>query len=319
MRAGGRSRSAVVASTTGPDPGVARPLRIVHAVRSDAFAGVERYVTLVAKELARLGHQLAVVGGNADRMPRELGDIEWRPAATTAEVFSELRSAAQRADVVHAHMTAAEFAASVNPALRKIPLVATRHFAANRGSGKAGRAVARIIERRLAVEIAVSDFVAGTVGRPCVTLMNGVDRRPQVALDNRVVLAVQRLEAEKRTAELIRAWPLTGLAERGWELWIAGTGSERAGLESLAANADGIRLLGHRGDVPELHRRAAMFVATAPAEPFGLSVAEAMASGLPTVASSGGGHLETVGRARPDLLYESGDEEQLAADRKRHV
>ena len=178
MRAGRRCRSAVVARTTGPGSAVARPLRIVHAVRSDAFAGVERYVTLVAKELARLGHQLAVVGGDADRMPKELGDIEWLPAASTPEVFRRLRIVARRADVVHAHMTTAEFAASTNPALRKIPLVATRHFAGNRGSGNMGSAVARIIERRLAVEIAISDFVAGAIGRPCVTLMNGVDRRP---------------------------------------------------------------------------------------------------------------------------------------------
>jgi len=52
---------------------------------------------------------------------------------------------------------------------------------------------------------------------------------------------------------------------------------------------------------------ASILLAPAPQEPFGLSVVEAMARGVPVVAAAGGGHLETAGRARPDCLFPPGN------------
>ncbi len=50
---------------------------------------------------------------------------------------------------------------------------------------------------------------------------------------------------------------------------------------------------------------AAVFLAPAPAEPFGLAVVEAMAHGVPVVVAAGGGHLETAGDDA--LLFPPGD------------
>ena len=64
-----------------PGPGRPRPLSVVQVVRSNAFAGVERYMCQVSNGLASRGHHLTVIGGDPARMHAELsGRIEYLPA-----------------------------------------------------------------------------------------------------------------------------------------------------------------------------------------------------------------------------------------------
>ena len=120
----------------------------------------------------------------------------------------------------------------------------------------------------------------------------------------------QRLEAEKRTDDAVRAFAASGLGGSGWELWVAGSGSQAGPLrrraDELGVGAS-TRFLGHRGDVPELMIRAGLLLATCDVEGLGLSVLEAMAVGLPVVASASGAHLETVGSVAGAALYPTGD------------
>jgi glycosyltransferase involved in cell wall biosynthesis len=307
-------------------------LSVVQAVRSDAFAGVERYVAIVSSALAARGHHVTVVGGDPAAMRHTIADptVKLVPAARTSSVALALANHARYADIMHVHMTAAEFAALAARPVVRAPIVATRHFARRRGSTLAGRALAPLIERMLVDELAISAFVADRIGVPSTVLLNGVARADAVDPSARVVLVAQRLEPEKRTADALLAWGRTRLAFDGWELLIAGDGSERRRLESEAErrHVSGVRFLGLRHDVARLRAKCGIFLATATAEPFGLSVAEAMANGLPVVAAGAGGHLETVGRVAPDLLYPPGDIERCAAlltelafdvDRRRRV
>jgi glycosyltransferase involved in cell wall biosynthesis len=122
----------------------------------------------------------------------------------------------------------------------------------------------------------------------------------------RVVLMVQRLEREKNTDIGLRIFAHSGLAQQGWRLDIAGDGSQRDRLNSMA-NGLGVgaacRFLGRRSDVPYLLARSALLLAPCPVDGFGLSVVEAMAAGLPVVAAAGGGHLETVGAVADPALF----------------
>jgi hypothetical protein len=43
-------------------------LRIVHAIRSDGFSGVERFVLRLASAQSRAGHRVHVIGGDEERM-----------------------------------------------------------------------------------------------------------------------------------------------------------------------------------------------------------------------------------------------------------
>jgi glycosyltransferase involved in cell wall biosynthesis len=285
-------------------------LRIVHAVRSDAFAGVERYVTSTAHELVRRGHEVTVIGGERRRVREasHLGGFNFLPAESVATVAMRLVSAGRHADVLHVHMTAAEAAAALASPVVRRPIVATRHFAGPRGRSALGRLVAPLIGRSVDRQLAISRFVADRIRERAEVLLNGVpstEVSPEV--DAKVTLVVQRLEPEKRTEDAIRAWCASQLATLGWQLWIVGDGSERARLEHEARAVDGVRFLGQVADVNALRAMAAVQLAPAHEDGYGLSVVEAMATGMPVIAAAGGGHVETVGLVRPDLLYTPGD------------
>lgn len=297
-------------------------LRIVHAVRSDGFAGVERYVAVLAAEQGRRGHRVAVIGGDQGPMAAALAatGVLLRPAATTRQVARHLDALA-RADVLHVHMTAAEAAAVLAIRARRVPAVATRHFAAPRGSGPLGRLAAPLIRRRLAAQIAISEYVAAHIDGDSVVVPSGVPVVQEPAAErDRTILLAQRLEPEKGGADAVRAFAASGLAADGWTLQVAGDGAQRVALERLAVSlgvAGGVRFLGRRGDVGDLMLRAGLLLAPCPVEGLGLTALEAMAAGLPVIAAGAGGHLETVGRVSDAALYAPGDAAAAAAHLRR--
>lgn len=293
-------------------------LRIVHAIRSDGYAGVESHVAGLAAGQAAAGHAVAVVGGEPVAMRRALstGRIVHRPAATVPAVVREV-DALRHFDVLHVHMTAAEVAAVVAVRAWSRPVVTTRHFAGHRGASKLGGLAAPLIVRRIDAQIAISAYVADAVEGPSTVVHPGLPvAEPGVREGrSRTVLVVQRLEAEKRTEDAIEIFARAGLARRGWRLTIAGDGARRRSLEAQARALgveDATSFLGYRDDVGELMRCAGLLLAPCGVEGLGLTVLEAMAVGLPVVACGAGGHLETVGETPGGALYAPGDLEDGA-------
>src|SRR4051812_31642772 len=137
-----------------------------------------------------------------------------------------------------------------------------------------------------------------------------------VSPDQIVVGAIGRLEPQKRFDLLIRA--CAGLRER-WpalRLLIAGDGSQRAALESLAATlmpGGACRLLGHRPDVSALHHGFNVFAQSSDYEGTPNAVLEAMALENPLVATSAGGTSEIVEDGVHGLIVPCGDVAGLAA------
>lgn len=293
-------------------PGAGPGPDVVHVVCTDAFAGVERYVTTLARTQDDAGTRVLVLGGSPDRMPVELAGtrVGWASAGTVRRTARTLR--ALRPQVVHAHMTAAELAAVL---AARAPVVVTRHFAARRGSSATARAAGRFVTRRVAAQVAISTFVAdrvegpSTVAHPGVPTVEASDTLPPAGRAP-VVLIAQRLEPEKRTALGLHLWAASGLADHGWRLDIAGDGVERPHLTALADRlglGGSVRFLGARPDADALMSRAAVLLAPRPDEPYGLSVVEAMAHATPVVAARGGGHDETVGTVPGAVLVDPGD------------
>jgi glycosyltransferase involved in cell wall biosynthesis len=119
-------------------------------------------------------------------------------------------------------------------------------------------------------------------------------------------LVVARLAPEKGVDVAIDA-----CREAGMPLTVAGDGPERAALARRAGDG-AVRFVGHVGERELAELRAGAAVALAPsrsAETFGLAVAEAMAAGLPVVASRVGALPEIV---EPDALVAPGDARELA-------
>ncbi len=265
-------------------------------VRSDSFAGVERYVCLVAPRLAARGCEVAVVGGDPAQMRQVSDGVQWRPASTTWQVAVELKRLG-RLDVVHAHMTAAEVAATITKPLHRARLVSTLHFATPRGSGST-RVLLMPLGWLINEQIAISKFVATMVTSNRI-LPNGVeaaDAGPRAR--DRQVLVMQRLEDEKHTDVALRAWSACTLRNSGWRLAIAGRGSKLRELRQLSADlglSESVEWLGFVDDPTQLLAQTGVLLAPAPDEPFGLTVVEAMARATPVIAADGGAHRETVG------------------------
>lgn len=133
---------------------------------------------------------------------------------------------------------------------------------------------------------------------------------------------VARLELHKDQPTLIRAMAL--LRDQGLpaELWLIGEGSHRPQLEALISElqlADRVHLLGSRRDIPQLQAQLNLFVFSArPDEGFGIALAEAMAAGVPIVATDVGACREVLDGGRCGLLVEPGSAEALA-EGIRHV
>jgi glycosyltransferase involved in cell wall biosynthesis len=132
--------------------------------------------------------------------------------------------------------------------------------------------------------------------------------------DRLVVGGVGRLHPVKGHAVLLEA-----LARPGGETWagvIVGDGPERAALQARAAQAPlagRVFLLGERADVPDLLPAFDLFVLPSLTEGMSNALLEAMAEGIPVIATQAGGNLEVVEHHASGLLVQPGDPAALAA------
>jgi glycosyltransferase involved in cell wall biosynthesis len=127
-------------------------------------------------------------------------------------------------------------------------------------------------------------------------------------------LSVGSLTVRKDHATLLRAMARTN---RG-KLVIAGEGPLRASLERLSRELglqDRVTLVGVQEDIAALMAKADVFVHPSIVEGFGLAVVEAMAAGLPVIASDVPGMRRILGESA--VVFRTGDAEALAVCLKR--
>ncbi len=135
-------------------------------------------------------------------------------------------------------------------------------------------------------------------------------------VDACVVGAVARLERRKGIDVLVTAFAGARAARPELRLLLVGDGPERAALGAAAAElgvAGDVRFAGDCGDVRPLLAAMDVFAAPSRTEGLGLALIEALAAGLPAVASHVGGIPEVVGDAGCAWLLPAGDVEQWSA------
>jgi glycosyltransferase involved in cell wall biosynthesis len=129
-----------------------------------------------------------------------------------------------------------------------------------------------------------------------------------------VALCVARLSPEKDVSAFLEAAALV-MQTDAWFL-VAGEGPQRPSLErqiNLLGLTDRARLLGARRDIPAVLRAADLLCVPSREEGLGLAAVEAMASGLPVVATRVGGLPEVVVDGETGILVTPGDRAALAA------
>lgn len=134
-----------------------------------------------------------------------------------------------------------------------------------------------------------------------------------------VVGTVGRLQTVKDQVNLVRAVALArargGMGSQSLRLLIVGDGPQRAEVEA-EIRATGIGdltwLAGERKDVPAVMRTLSIFALPSRAEGISNTILEAMASGLPVVATDVGGNPELVAAGETGLLVPAQDPEAMA-------
>jgi len=143
---------------------------------------------------------------------------------------------------------------------------------------------------------------------PMIRQLNGWERKF-------VVLHVGRLAAEKGVKRILDAFRIArGLLPVGsLHLVIAGGGPEDAVLRREAPpDVSFVGVLDHGRELPQLYASADAFVLTSLTETLGLVMLEAMASGLPVIATPAGGIADHLRHEENGLAYAAGDVSGMA-------
>jgi glycosyltransferase involved in cell wall biosynthesis len=234
-----------------------------------------------------------------------------------------------RPEIVHANSSKAGVLGRIAAAITRVPIrIFTVHgWAFKAYTGLAGR-LYLLADRAMCplttttICVSENERAAGLAMRTCrdertVVITNAValkEPRSDPATEPPLVLGVGRLKAPKDFLTLVRALAL--LPGGSCRLRVAGDGPDRPELEQEISSLgleDAVELLGDRDDVERLLHESRVFVLSSRSEGMPMSVLEAMASGVPVVASAVGGIPELVIDGETGLLVEPGDPRSLAA------
>lgn len=122
---------------------------------------------------------------------------------------------------------------------------------------------------------------------------------------------VGRLDPIKDHPTLFRAFERAKQSVPEARLLVVGDGPERQRLQGMAG--EGVLFLGNRTDVPRILRALDVFVLPSLNEGISNTILEAMACGVPVIATRVGGNSELVEEGKTGTLVPAGDCETLAS------
>lgn len=331
-----------------PPPAVpeAPRLRIAHVIQNLNYGGMERVIHSLARRLPRLGFEIHILvleyfghfanGLEGAATLHQVPPMSALSLIRPTELTAVLRSIAP--DIVHTH--SGLWLKGVRAArMARVPHTVHTDHGRPDPVPLSEQLIDRWASHSTDVVVAVSEPLAGVLRRSVVSdpskvrvITNGVDLEPghpdsdRTALrrelgipDAAVVIGtIGRLEPIKNYGLAIRSFAQMPLPAQGapapW-LLLAGDGSERAELESLATSlgvSDRVRFLGWRNDTALLYAAFDLFTLTSRSEGTSISLLEAMSSGLCPLVTDVGGNRAVLGPELAGLLVPE-DAAELAA------
>jgi len=312
-------------------------MRILHVTASPVLGGLQRIMLTLVEGQLRNGVSAAVAVSPGGPFPEHLrskalpcGEIPMERGLSLRSVL-ELRRFAERfeADVLHAHGARATLYSYLCSRGTKRALVSHVHLADPwRFDGSWASRLDRLVCSRVDRVVACSRQLRGLLverqglaeGRTeCVP--NGIQLEEFLAAGRPpagtgpIFGTCARLEHQKGLTHLLEAFAALARIFPGSRLRIAGDGSLRGQLQALAKSLDierCVEWLGHRSDVVAVMTALDVFVLPSLAEGLPLAVIEAMAAGVPVIATDIPGTSELIEHDQTGLLVHPGSSAALA-------
>jgi glycosyltransferase involved in cell wall biosynthesis len=297
-------------------------MRIAQIMLAKQFGGAERSFVDLCAELVARGHDVLAIceaRGAALPMLRRIAGLTicpvrvwgaWDPLARRA-IARALR--AHRSVVVQCHLARAAHLGGHAARRLDLPTLAKTH---NYVDLRYYRAIDRLVpttrsQERYLIEHGIAPTRLTRI--PNFTRLPRAAARPLDTGAPRVV-ALGRLVEKKGFDVLLDALAIVARDARPLALTIAGDGPQRAALEARARSLPAtiaVHFTGWRDDVATLFASSDLFVLPSRDEPFGIVVLEAMAAGVPIIATQTAGPLEIL-NATTAVFVPIGDVQALA-------
>lgn len=322
------------------------PARILYLIVTLPVGGAEEHLLSLIRNLDRSRYDPLVccigksgpIGGEIEKTGVcvvELGMLS--RGGFDRRIVRMIREVLRREKIslLHSHLYHANFYGRLAAFQEHIPAVCTIHNTYARPKLHRrflNRWLARRSSRIIAVSGPVHDDIVrydGVAPSKITVIPNGVDmsrfdislsreqsrERLGVPLEGFLVGAVGRLEEQKGLSYLIEAIRILVEGGKNVSLFVVGSGREEGRLREQAANsgiADSVFFLGTRRDVPELYRAMDVFALSSLWEGGPITLLEAMASGVPVVATPVGFVPEVLQDGKNGFIVPIRDPEELA-------
>lgn len=297
-------------------------MRIAQVMLAKRFGGAERSFVDLCAELVARGHAvLAICEARSAALPllRQIAGLDIRTLRVWGawDVFArraiEEVLRAHRAEIVQCHLARAAHLGGTAARSLELPSLAKTH---NYVDLKYYRAIDVLVPTTASQadylrEHGIAEARVRQI--PNFTRLHALPRTPRPREAALRVLALGRLVEKKGFDVLLDALAL--LDGRNLALTLAGDGPLRATLAARAAHLPAnvsVTFTGWRDEVATLFAASDLFVLPSRDEPFGIVVLEAMAAGVPIVATRTRGPLEIL-TSDTSVLTPIGDAQALAA------
>ncbi len=212
----------------------------------------------------------------------------------------------EKPDIIHTHLFASKYACL---STRRIPVVHTIHSVASKENTKIGILINKYyVKRKKMILVSLSNEVQKTVIKvykikkeESPIILNGIELKCCCDTikkhEGNVIINVGRLSDVKNQIALIKAFDFVVEKISNCRLWLIGDGELREDIEnciSKSAHKDLITLWGNQDNPSDFLYKSTLFVLPSKYEGIPLSLAEAMAVGLPIIASDVGGIKDMI-------------------------